>query len=67
MSRYVAIIAAPKSWDSHDGYNMGSRPSMTVHDADDAPQATGLVDALGVPLYRLSDRIPIGFKVERKP
>lgn len=41
-------------------------PSMTVHEAQDEPVNTGLLDADGAPLYRLPDeRQPIGFHLPK--
>lgn len=37
---------------------------VTVFEADDGPQETGLLDAHGNPLYRLVERRPIGFRVK---
>lgn len=46
-----------------DWYGMSPR-TMTVHVTDGDPVDTGLVDHLGVPIMRLSERIPMGFKSE---
>lgn len=35
--------------------------TITVHETDDSPIQTGLVDANGTPLYRTKVRVPIGF------
>jgi hypothetical protein len=35
--------------------------NMTVHEPEDAPQITGLLDKHGNPLYRMRDKIKIGF------
>lgn len=36
----------------------------TVVMDDDQPQSTGLLNADGVPLYRVSDRQPVGFHLQ---
>lgn len=58
MTRYVAIPSGPK------GYDYWEEPaptSQTIYAEDDAPQQTGLYDANGVPLYRVRDKIRVGF------
>ncbi len=62
--RYVALRAPPRAWDG-DG-PMAERPTMTVHEAVSAPEPIGLLDARGVPLYRLEDRNPIGFCLSKR-
>lgn len=37
-------------------------PTMTVHDTERQPIDTGLVDAHGVPLFRMPDHRPMGFQ-----
>lgn len=59
MAKYVAI-AHPAAW-SDSCLSWQDRPTCVVHEDDPAPKPTGLVDASGTPLYRLSERIPIGF------
>lgn len=39
---------------------------LTVYEVDDEPVDTGLVDASGLPIYRVTDREPIGFRVAAK-
>lgn len=56
--RYVAIH--PRAWVSAT-HTPESQPTCTVHETDKRPIETGLVDALGVPLYRTHDAIPLGF------
>lgn len=56
--RYISRIR-PKQLG--DDYYQEPRETMTVHAVDDAPTDTGLVDDLGVPIMRLSDRGPLGF------
>lgn len=59
MTRYVAL-ARPKQHVSDD-YYQEHRETMTVHAVDGTPSDTGLVDHLGVPIMRLSERGPLGF------
>jgi hypothetical protein len=61
-SRYVAIAAVkPRSWLDGEGYE-GSPVSIDVYAADPEPKPTGLLDARGIPLFRISTREPIGFR-----
>ena len=61
MSRYVPRAIPPRLWsDDHDGPTT-QRPTMTVHEADPAPEPTGLLDAAGVPLYRVRETVRMGF------
>lgn len=60
MIRYVAI--RPKSYD--DGL-YEAEMSITVHEAECAPVATGLLSADGTPLYRIEDRAALGFQPNR--
>ena len=57
MSRYVAI---PNAWAS-ETHVPDHRPSCEVFETDTTPVATGLLDADGTPLYRLQDRVALGF------
>lgn len=59
MIRYAAI--PQRAWMNDYYETLSSRPSETVLEDDPTPKATGLLDANGVPLYRLPDRIPLGF------
>ncbi len=58
MQRYVTI--RPRAWDSCTN-NMSPRPSETVFESDPTPTQTGLYDQHGVPIYRVPDRVPLGF------
>lgn len=69
MTRYVAMARRPRAWITEDDVVMGDRPSCVVHETDDEPMDTGLLDAHGVALYRVPTRHPIGFsapKVKRR-
>lgn len=58
--RYVAI---PRAWHNEwDDTTSSSRPSCDVVVTDDAPQATGILNADGVMLYRVQERVALGFK-----
>lgn len=61
MPRYIAMARRPKAYEDewHDGSE--GLTTITVHESDDGPQDTGLLDAHGTPLFRMSDRQPIGF------
>lgn len=59
MSTYVTKVnpkAAHGDWGYYD-----SRDSVVVTEADRAPINTGLLNANGTPLYRLTVREQIGF------
>lgn len=60
MNRYIVLPNAPKAWVSaHDVPE--HLPSCTVYEADPAPQPIGLLDADGTPIYRMQERVPMGF------
>lgn len=59
MSRYVARL--PKVIRAEDEWWPENRDSMDVIVTDEHPVDTGLVDQNGVPIMRLSSRIPMGF------
>jgi hypothetical protein len=52
---------APRAWDSATTA-WQERPSATVWEQEKTPHATGLLDAAGVPLYRVPETVPMGFK-----
>ena len=54
--RYVAI--RPKAHWADDAPLI---PSLTVYEPEDKPEETGLLDANGVKLYRVRERIKMGF------
>lgn len=56
--RYTTLSASAGWWDAHRGTDALAR---TVHEDDVAPVKTGLVDAAGRDLFRVVERIPIGF------
>ena len=58
--RYVAIgggVRPRADWESEEAHLVGTQ----VHEADDSPIDTGLLDARGVRLYRVREKIPFGF------
>lgn len=56
--RYVALPSPPKaSWEEHERH----LPSLTVYETEERPIDTGLLDATGTKLYRVRDRIKMGF------
>jgi len=65
MSRYVAI---PQGAFVHDD-GLGCGPSVTAdvcQEMDKSPVKTGLLDASGVPLYRMPETVPFGFVLRGK-
>ncbi len=60
MTRYIAIPQRPKAYESWEDQPPIAAAS-TVYEQDDRPEETGLVDAHGVPLYRVRDKIKMGF------
>jgi hypothetical protein len=60
MPRYVtrALVSIEDDLCSED---RETPRSIVVHVSDDTVD-TGLVDALGVRIYRVSDRVPMGFR-----
>ena len=66
MPKYVARKRKPKSasfddWDWLD--DVGGPDNMTVYESDDE-ECTGILDASGTPLYRVSERQPMGFNLK---
>jgi hypothetical protein len=59
--RYEAMAKPPRAWVSATNIPE-PLPTITVWAQDDSPRETGLVTAQGVPIYRVQDREPIGFK-----
>lgn len=64
MIRYVAIHR-PKAWSSASAV-MEQRPTCTVHEDDDAPVYTGIIDQHGVGIYRTMDKAPLGFRAKAR-
>jgi hypothetical protein len=61
--RYVAIPT--KAWVS-ETHVAESRPTCEVFESDPSPVDTGLLDPHGVKLFRIQDRVPLGFHVAPK-
>lgn len=61
MVPYVTM--KPRQYD--EGDYSADRQTIVVHDDGDGPVATGLLNAEGVPLYRLPDRVPLGFQAQK--
>jgi hypothetical protein len=57
--RYIALPAS-KSWAADEWYD-GGRTSIDVTDNDHRPQWSGLFDAYGTRLYRVPERVVVGF------
>jgi hypothetical protein len=53
----AAIINLPDPWGVHHAAG-----GETIIEQDKTPIKTGLVDARGVPLYRVPDSVPFGFQ-----
>ena len=60
MPRYVTLPRCAVRAEDDDWYQPPRETCVVIVD-DAAPQATGLLDETGAPLYRLSDRGPLGF------
>lgn len=58
-ARYISI-PCPKAY-GDDGSLYEVEMSITVREQPIDPIYTGLLDAHGVPLFRVEDRAPIGF------
>jgi hypothetical protein len=59
---YIPLARPPRSDASDDVYyEDGPRHTIDVLQAIDAPHDTGLVTADGVPIYRVTQRGPVGF------
>ena len=61
-SRYVT---KPRSWDDwNDTASVGPDQRMVVHEVEDGPVKTGLVDQHGHDIYRVPERHAIGFRLK---
>ena len=60
MIRYVAIKRPRADWFEEER-PVTVQTSMTVYESDDAPEDTGLLDVTGTKLYRVRDKIKVGF------
>ena len=64
--KYVTRSNAQRAW-WDDLYHLAPRwPSVdrvTVHETPDDPQPTGLLDAHGNELFRMTEKRPIGFRI----
>ena len=58
--KYVAIHRPRNDWFEEER-PMTVQTSMTVYERDDEPQDTGLLDANGTKLYRVSDKQKMGY------
>lgn len=57
--RYIALPIPSKSNWADDAPLIRD---LTVYDTEDTPEATGLLDASGTKLYRVRERIKMGFE-----
>ena len=64
--KYLTLSPAQRAW-WDDLYHLDPRPSsvdrVTVLETADDPQPTGLLDAQGNELFRMTEKRPIGFRV----
>jgi hypothetical protein len=60
VTRCIAM-AIQGSWDADD-YVIGGQTSIDVHDGDNRPQWSGLMDASGTRLYRVLETVRVGFQ-----
>ena len=60
MVRYIAIAAKPRA-DWSDDPDVADVSTRTVIIEDGGPIRTGLLDETGTPLYRLPNKIKMGF------
>lgn len=63
MTAYVTRPA--KAWQNSWFETMSGRPSETVIESDPTPKPIGLVDQHGVEIYRVEDRLPLGFDLSK--
>lgn len=60
MTRYVAIPNRPKASDDWENRSPIVN-ATTIYESEDEPERTGLLNADGTPLYRVKDKIKIGY------
>jgi len=58
--RYVAIPRRPRAYDDLEDV-LPYAAATTVYERDDEPEKTGLLNSDGTPLYRVRDRIKMGY------
>jgi hypothetical protein len=63
MAHGVALTQRPKA-DYDDWLDRGGPDQITVHESDNGPQWTGLLDQHGNELCRVADRLPMGFRLK---
>lgn len=61
-TKYVSIADAPSLYMDWYTTNQGGTDCI-VTETDNAPKKTGILDAHGVPIYRVTTREPIGFRI----
>ena len=63
--RYVALARVPRRVrsDYEDDFG-GPHRTLTVFEVENDPVETGLYDANGVPLYRVPERVKMGYRSE---
>lgn len=60
MNRYVAL-AQPHPWINDAWTHTAGPTTIVVHEYEPAAKPTGLLNASGLPLYRVRDRVACGF------
>jgi hypothetical protein len=61
---YITRRPRPVRADDDYWYETGGPDHITVHEPEDGPVFTGLYDAHGNELCRMTDRLPMGFRVK---
>ena len=59
--KYVAMTKPPRADIYYEGDGGTFIPQLLVYEREDTPQPTGLFDASGVKLYRVRERLRMGF------
>jgi len=59
--KYVPLARPPRGNVYFEGDGGTLLPGVTVYEREDTPEDTGLFDASGVKLYRVRERIKMGF------
>lgn len=71
VARYVRIRAERQFWCEDDGqptdWKNGGRTDTDIHEPrEDGPVDTGVLDADGNPIGRVTEREPIGFRLSKE-
>ena len=60
MMRYVSIFCQPTIWPGESNMT-----ADFVQEQDKTPVKTGLLDAMGTPIYRIEDVVQLGFALPK--